>query len=86
MMGGGGVFLMEGDKEYMTWNLVYDSGRVEATIVIIGGSGSYQDASGSVESNLCLWYLFPCLYYLLLKVHRVCEFLEFSNIFASKLE
>jgi hypothetical protein len=38
---------MEGDDGYITGNFVYDSGAAEATIVITGVSGSYQDASGS---------------------------------------
>lgn len=45
----GGLFQVEGDERYITVTSVYDAGESESTIVITGGSGSYQDASGEVK-------------------------------------
>jgi len=45
----GGLFKNEGDEGFITGTSVYDVGDSGSTIVITGGSGSYQDASGAVN-------------------------------------
>jgi hypothetical protein len=45
----GRLFQVKGDEGYITGTSVYDAGESESTILITGGSGSYQDASGAVK-------------------------------------
>jgi hypothetical protein len=45
----GGLFQVEGDEGLITGTSIYDAGASESTVVITGGSGSYQDASGAVN-------------------------------------
>jgi hypothetical protein len=45
----GGLFQVEGDEGFITGTSVYDVGEAGMVVVITGGSGSYQDASGAVN-------------------------------------
>ena len=54
----GGLFGVEGDAGLVTGTSVYAAGETAGTIVVTGGSGSYQDASGSVTVTYAdsKWY------------------------------
>jgi hypothetical protein len=45
----GGLFQVEEDEGFITGTSVYDAGDAGSVVVITGGSGSYQDASGAVS-------------------------------------